>query len=536
MKNLVLILVCLIATTAYSQNNEVQVNPVSTYKGVIYPNEPSLCISKTNPTAIVAGANIAYHYFSSDNGRTWEDKMLKTPYGVWGDPVLHSDIDGNIYFVHLSRTAGKSSHYGFIDRIVVQTSADDGKTFSEGSYTGLNGSKMQDKPWISTDDYSTKWKGNAYLTWTEFDKINSKKKKYHSRIRFSASSNIGKNWTEAITISDSVGDCVDDDHTLEGATTAVGVNGEIYCAWAGHHKLFFDKSLDGGKTWGKDKVMFDQVSGWSMDIPHLYRSNGLPFLVVDNSSGKYTGRLYLVWGEDKGSDADVLISYSDDGGTNWSTPKRVHNDLIGKGKSQYLPNVAIDQTTGHIAIAYYDRRNSEHNVFSDVYTSISRDGSATFDEYRMNNLISSHAGKNVFSGDYIDVDFHAGKLSVIWSAYDESSNVYNRTLLESELDGLYPIHDVGQVQHHVAYEKRKPVLYIACTRPSDVQVTYYRKSWFSKNPKEKRTEVYNINHRPGLQGISELRVQSTQKRRIKIVITPTERDMYPDDIDVIEIP
>ena len=103
------------------------------------------------------------------------------------------------------------------------------------------------------------------------------------------------------------GDCIDDDHTLEGATTAVGVNGEIYCAWAGHYKLYFDKSLDGGKTWGKDKVLFDQESGWAMDIPHLYRSNGMPFIVVDNSNSKYTGRLYLVWGDDKHGDADIFM-------------------------------------------------------------------------------------------------------------------------------------------------------------------------------------------------------------------------------------
>ena len=273
-----------------------------------------------------------------------------------------------------------------------------------------------------------------------------------------------------------------------------------------------------------------------MDIPHLYRSNGMPFLVVDNSNSRHTGRLYLVWGDENNGDANVLISYSDDAGANWSTPKPVHNDLVGKGKSQYLPNVALDQTTGHIAVTYYDRRSSEHNVFSDVYVSVSTDGGEHFTDYRMNNLISSHAGENVFSGDYIDIDFYNGKLSAIWAGYNETAKLYNRTLTLEELDMLYPIHEVGQVQHYLTYQKKKPVVYIACTRPSDVEVTYYRKPLFSKKLKEKGKEQFNINHRPGHQGFSELRVQPSQKRRIKIVITPTETEMYPNAVDEIEIP
>lgn len=533
-KNLWLLL-CLLGGFAFGQTNEVQLNQDQSTFNNIYPNEPSICISKSNPNVLVAGANIANHFESSDNGLTWSNNIITSSYGVWGDPVLHSDIDGNIYFVHLSRTKGKAKNYGFIDRIVIQTSTDDGQHFSDGSFTGLNDPKMQDKPWISTDDYSADHKGNAYLTWTEFDKLGSKKNKHQSRIQFSSSSDIGKTWSQAITISDSVGDCVDDDNTLEGATTAVGINGEIYCVWAGHNKLYFDKSTDGGKTWGQDQVLFEQQSGWAMDIPHLYRSNGMPFLVVDNSPGRYTGRLYMVWGDDRLGDADVFISYSDSEGKLWSPPKRVHNDAPKNGKSQYLPNVAIDQTTGHLVITYYDRRWSEHNVFSDVYASISRDGGNHFDEYRLNNLVSSHVGDNSFSGDYIDVDFHAGKISAIWASYDGYARIYNRTLMEQDLDMLFPIHQVGQFKSYISYSGKKPIVYGVATRPTDVEIIYYKKPWFSKNLKEKSRENMNLRHRPGLQGTTEIEIKATQKRRLKIIFTPNERDLYPEVSNEITI-
>ncbi|MFT5723171.1 MAG: hypothetical protein ACI9JN_000280 [Bacteroidia bacterium] len=535
MKNSILVFLCLTLGTTIAQTPEVLVNKETINQGSLYPNEPSICISKKNKNVQVAGANISNHYVSSDNGLSWANKNIKSSFGVWGDPVLHSDAEGNIYFVHLARTQGKNKHHGFIDRIVIQTSTDDGQTFSDGSYTGLNGSKMQDKPWISTDDFSSARKGNAYLTWTEFDKINSKKKKHQSRIRFSASSDVGKTWSEAITISDSVGDAVDDDHTLEGATTAVGVNGEIYCVWAGHNKLYFDKSIDGGTTWGKDKVLFNQQSGWAMDIPHKYRSNGMPFLVVDNSLGKYTGRLYLVWGDDKLGDADVFMSFSDDGGNTWNTPKRVHNDVPGNGKSQYLPNMAIDQTTGHVVIAYYDRRWSKNNVFSDVFVSISSDGGNNFDDFRMNNIISSHIGEETFSGDYIDIDFHDGKVSTIWAAFDGYAKLYNRTIDEAELHSLFPIHNIGQFKMYRSKENSKPVIYAVATRPTFVEVIYYKRPWFSKKLKEKSRETLEINHRPGLQGTTEIMISATQKRRFKIIFTPTETDMYPNQKDELLI-
>ncbi len=521
MKRIGVIILCLFALMSHAQQNEVQVNsPVS--EGY-YPNEPSICISKIDSNTVVAGANINYHFVSADGGKTWDNKMLQSTYGIWGDPVLHSDIDGVIYFAHLSRTQGKNKDYGFIDRIVVQTSLDSGKTFNDGSYAGLNEPKMQDKPWLSSDDYSDNFKGNVYLTWTEFDKINSKKKKHKSRIQFSKSEDKGQSWSDAITISDTIGNAVDDDHTLEGATTAVGVNGEIYCVWAGHHKLYFDKSVDGGKTWGKDKIVFDQQSGWAMDIPHVYRSNGMPFLVVDNSNGPYTGRLYLVWGDDIYGDADVFLSFSDDQGTTWSNPIRVHNDSEGNEYSQYLPNVAIDQTTGHLAVGYYDRRGSANNVFNDVYVSVSDDGGASFTDYRMNNLISGHIGKDKFSGDYTDIDFHAGKIAMIWASYKGAPAVYSRVIMESELENLFPIHQVGQIQTYVSHEEKKPSIYIAFTTPIEGTVTYYKRRFFSKKEKVKRVDTFDVKHRPGMQGVTEKHIKATQKRRIRIVIKSTDK-------------
>ena len=53
-------------------------------------------------------------------------------------------------------------------------------------------------------------------------------------------------------ISDDTGDAKDSDGTVEGAVPAVGPNGEVYVAWAGPKGSVFDRSDDGGWTFGKD--------------------------------------------------------------------------------------------------------------------------------------------------------------------------------------------------------------------------------------------------------------------------------------------
>ena len=57
---------------------------------------------------------------------------------------------------------------------------------------------------------------------------------------------------------------------------------------------------------------------------------------------------------------------------------RVNDDPIGNGKSQFLPRIALDQTTGNIAVSFYDCRNSSTNGAAEVWASVSTDGGVTF--------------------------------------------------------------------------------------------------------------------------------------------------------------
>lgn len=376
------------------------------------PCEPSIAVNPKNIRNIVAGAILDRVYHSNDGGKTWQSEKLKSSHGVFGDPVIIADWKGDFYYAHLS----DPEHEGWasdslLDKIVIQKSLDGGKSWSDGSFCGSRHPKDQDKHWLVADP-----KNNHLLcTWTEFDKYNSADKaKDKSRILFSKSEDGGKSWSNALAINEFDGDCLDDDFTTEGAVPAFGPNGEIYCAWAFDEKLWFDRSLDGGKTWmKKDIEVARQPGGWTLEVPGISRCNGLPILVCDLSNSPNKGTLYLNWGDQKNGadDSDIWLAKSKDGGTTWSKPVRVNNDRTKT--HQFLPWLAIDQTNGNLYSVFYDRRNHKDKK-TDVYLAISRDGGDTFENLKISES-SFDPSQFVFFGDYNNISAHAGVVRPIWT-------------------------------------------------------------------------------------------------------------------------
>ncbi len=400
------------------------------------PEEVTIYINPKNPQQMVAGSNITNVYVSEDGGQTWDESTLRSKkYGVYGDPVVFANDSGHFYFCHLSQTKPPlDASYSWLEYIVVQKSTDGGKTWNEGAGLGYVKGKVQDKEWISGDfSKSSPHKGNLYVSWTEFDKYGSRSSNDFSRIKFSRSTNGGNTFEESIVISDTVGDCVDGDHTLEGATSAVLPNGDVLVAWAGHGNIYLDKSTDGGKTFGKDRIIAAQPGSWDIPVAEIMRTNGMPFLVADNSGGKHNGNLYLQFGDDANGDADIFILKSTDGGKTWSKKIRINNDEVGNGKDQFLGHIAVDQTNGDIYVVYYSRQNSENNLFIDTYVAFSTDGGETFTRRRITNEPFAAPGKEVFFGDYNGIAAYKGIVRPIWTDVTNGELTVKTAILDKEM-------------------------------------------------------------------------------------------------------
>lgn len=388
-----------------------QIRIVQLHKDGVETNEPSISIDPKYPGTQLLGSNVDLVFQSSDGGFTWTPKRMDTKEGFYGDPVVYIGKDGTQYLCHLAKNKNLKWPDHF-DRIVFERSTDGGESFTSTG-VGHNPGKVQDKPWFHVDEGKrSRYKNRIYLTWTEFDKYGSRNSGDSSRIRFAYSVNGGKSFDSLRIISDRCGDAADDDLTLEGVTTTTGKRGEVYAVWAGDGQLWFDKSMDGGNTWGKDKVIGQQAGGWHQEIKGLMRSNSMPFLIADKK-----GRLYVIYGANNLGDHDIFYLYSKDKGETWSDPIRVNDDAIGNGKDQYMPNICLDQKKNRLYAVFYDRRNSMYNRYTDVYAARINKNKAG-NNVRITNESFCAPGKSVFFGDYIGIAAARNVIRLAYTKYD----------------------------------------------------------------------------------------------------------------------
>jgi hypothetical protein len=373
------------------------------------PAEPAIAIDPKHPNMLIGAAGIRNYYVSLDTGKNWTQYKLSSSYGVWGDAAIFVDTLGNFYFFHLSMPP--EGHW--IDRIVCQRTSDNGLSFNDGSYAGLNGSKNQDKHWCVVDR-----RDNAiYMSWTQFDVYGSVLGKDSSNILFSKSVNLGATWSAPVRINNVAGDCRDSANTVEGAVPAVGPNGEVYVAWAGPSGLVFNKSINKGNTWMKEEQVICPIpGGWDFDIHGISRCNGLPITACDLSNGANRGTIYVNWSDQRnGADnTDIWLTKSKDGGKTWSAAARVNDDT--SKRQQFMTFMTIDQTTGYLYFVFYDRRNYSGDS-TDVYVAVSMDGGRTF----INHKVSESPFvpyKETFFGDYTGITASNGIIRPIWTRLD----------------------------------------------------------------------------------------------------------------------
>lgn len=369
--------------------------------------EPSIAVDPTNTSNIYAGSVLDNFYQSTDGGKTWTNEKISSPYGVWGDPVIHADKSGRVYFFHLSDPEGTNWRSDqILDRMVCQTKDGPKDSFNEGSYTAING-KKHDKEWVA--EHPTK--GTIGLSWTQFDDYGTDDPDCKSTILFSESYDQGQSWSTPKVISNKRGDCIDDDGTAEGAVPAYGVKNAIYVGWALRDSLYVSRSLD-GRNW-QDVLVSTQFAGWSQNYEGFSRCNGMPITVVDHCpSSPYFGRVYLCWGDqDYSMGGEVYFSYSDDAGGNWSPKKSISPD--GGGSDQFLPWLSVDPTTGYLYAVYYDRRNLQ-GAATNTYLAISHDGGATWQEQKI-NVAPFTPNDAVFMGDYNHISAYDGVVRPIWT-------------------------------------------------------------------------------------------------------------------------
>lgn len=407
-----------------------------TEPGAINPAEVSIAINPKNPDNMIAASfqigrppkprTGSYYYVTFDAGKTW--KTLPTPNPknlVQGDDVIAFSSDGIAYHVHLSFDGIRLARPNRAENgMIVNVSQDGGESWSDGvpAVNHVNTViPFEDKPGLVVDNApASRMKGNVYLAWTRFDVYGSANPEHHSQIYFSRSIDRGQTFSMPFRISDTGGDCLDSDNTVEGAVPSVGLNGEVYVVWAGPLGLVFDKSLDGGLTFGKDKVIGDIPGGWDFSVEGLDRANGMPVTGVDLSNGPNKGTLYVNWIDARNGDPDVFVMSSRDRGETWSRPVRVNDDPVRNGKVQFFTWMAVDPVDGSVNIVFYDRRDTS-GTLTRVTLARSVDGGRSFVNHKIE--LQPFAAGRVFFGDYTGISAYEGRVAPVFMHFQNDKSL-----------------------------------------------------------------------------------------------------------------
>jgi hypothetical protein len=464
-------------------------------------NETTITVNPSDPLHAVAGYHsyqlvqaggtihqhvVAVASMTLDGGRNWREVVPPiTPYQFTGDPALAFDARGRLYFANIADHEGQGGN--FTGPSVVVARSDDGGVTWTNPVTVASGKGavdqnsagqliFQDKEFIAVDVSGTSPHANrGYVTWTSFqEKFTGTASNVVVRAPINTSfSDDGVNWSAPREISGFSSSCI---ATITGAQNecdlnqdsypTVAPNGNVYVSFENfntpaENQLMVVSSRDGGATWSAPSrvdTLFDisfprNVDGRDTLTGCQFRVGAAANSAADPSDP--SGRtVYVVWADNrngtrKGTNTDVFLARSTDGGGTWS---RIVIDSTRN--DQFFPWVAV-AADGRVDIGYMDRSySSGQNVCQYGFT-LAR---ATFDaagrvgitRQRVDTGLSDpgHSrwfsattnGNGRFIGDYNGVAVDADGRT--WSAWTDQRNLVDSPPSPTRTHGQ---HAVGTV-------------------------------------------------------------------------------------------
>ncbi len=398
-------------------------------------SETFITLNPAGPNTLAAGSNEIFRlpmrgYASADGGLTWSGVDLPLPpaKGANGidfgsDPTLAFDTQGNVFYGYIVVFFGNGNGINGTE-IAVARSTDGGRTYPTTAFFSFEGGEnhFNDKPMITADtNPGSPFRDNLYIAWDAAVGGSS-----GGGIRVAHSSDHGATW--AINRAD---DKRGPGRAI-GASPAVGPNGELYVAWNDYraNTIAFNRSDDGGATWGTAGVIAGKVIPFDIAIPAESFRGALvyPACDTDRSAGPHRGRVYCSWMDlTGGGTTNIFLSYSDDQGATWTSPGPVGDSATGVDRFNHW--MSVDPVTGDVNVSYYDTRNDTtgERFMTDVFLAQSKDGGLTWQpDVRVTNVSSNeHDCDGVFpcqginygnqQGDYEGLVSYGGVSHPVWT-------------------------------------------------------------------------------------------------------------------------
>jgi hypothetical protein len=381
----------------------------------VNPTNPSNVVTMSTLPDVVSGLSVNVTF---DGGSHWSNRVVGTaatdPLGdICCDQQLAWDSFGNLWMAYL-----RNSPFN----IFVALSTDGGLSFRNVADIPANG----DQPSIAV---------GANSVWVSYTDAPGKQIKAFGA-RVTGLGTFGSfTAPESVPSPGSNGDYGD---------TAVGPGGQVM--------VTYQKSVNGkGSTDIYTAVDPDGLGPAGFNTPLLVARSHIggfdpipaqpdrtidaePNLAWDRSGGAHNGRVYLVWATNppnQSDNTDIELQHSDDNGATWSAPVKLNDDHTTN--SQYDPAIALDQSTGNLAVSWYDTRSDlgtggsgdtdgiPNDDFQIWGTDSTNGGASIAPNFQVSAGTSNAVDANSFFdvGDYTHAAFVAG---TFWPAWSDNSN------------------------------------------------------------------------------------------------------------------
>jgi hypothetical protein len=277
------------------------------------------------------------------------------------DPNVDFDTKGRAYQVTLPFNAFWEGGLHPNAEVDISYSDDMGQHWTRGNggkpleptnnQTSLAFGHVEDKQWVAVNHIP----GNAnqdhvYAAWAVFNGSAVK-------VRMAVSRDRGQTFAKAQTIASP-------SEVSAGATyvyPSVDAAGDVYVAVVSFppngrpSKIFVARSDDDGRSFGPFVAVATVGALPTAGLPNTRFRDGITESFT--ASPTYPGHLYVTYEDWDGSQMDVKLTQSTDGGATWSPPVVVNDnsDPAGQATDQFQPSVAAGPG-GAVAVAFYDRR------------------------------------------------------------------------------------------------------------------------------------------------------------------------------------
>jgi hypothetical protein len=388
-------------------------------------SESDIRINYWNPTQIIAASNNIggsgqqAQYYSSNSGATWGQSFLPLVTGdaFHSDPTVDWTSDGTAW----STTIGINGS-GTTLKMRSYKSTNGGATWTfDNTFSSTQTNTDKQMMWVDHSATSA-FKNYIYVCWHNGNPA------FVNRRTGPAGA-----WVTLIQVSGA-----ETTGTAIGCDVKTNSSGDAFVFWpaTSNRRILVAKSTNGGASWGAPVIIATAKDGYDIGVPSFNNRRALIYV----SGGAYktatVNNVYATWTDltgaagctapanEPGSNvastckSRIWFARSTNGGTTWGAPVMINNQA--SLNDQFNQWMGVDETTGRIAVMYYDTVANAGRKKTDIWYQTSTDNGVTWSAavkvttgMTDETIAGADAGNQY--GDYNSLSIFANKIFPSWT-------------------------------------------------------------------------------------------------------------------------